>query len=75
MKRTEIKDLKSKNLKDLVKKIQELKKELAEILIEKSLGKLKNVHKVHSKKKEIAQTLTFVTQKKFESLAVKTEKS
>lgn len=74
MKRTELKDLKSKNLKDLIPKIHELRKELAETLIEKSLGKLKNTNKIRTKRQEIAQALTFFAQKKFESQLLEANK-
>lgn len=73
MKRTEIKDLRAKDLKGLTAKVQELRVEMAAILIENSLGKLKDVHKVRAKRKEMAQVLTFAAQNRFES-QLKTEK-
>lgn len=74
MKRTETKDLKSKSMTDLITKVHQLKKEQAEMLIEASLGKLKNVHKVRAKKKEIAQALTFLALKNFEQQSQKARK-
>ena len=66
MKKSELTDLKSKNLKDLVKKGEDLKKEIVELMLEKSQAKLKNVHKILSKRKEIAQVLTLINRKKYE---------
>lgn len=73
MKRTELKVINTKNLKDLNNKTDQLRKELVEIMIEKSLGKLKNVHKSRSKRKEIAQILTFTTQKNYELVKSKVD--
>lgn len=67
MKKSDIKDLKSKPIYDLVKKVQDQRKELADILLEKSVGKPKNVHETQLKRKEIAQILTILNQKKFEA--------
>lgn len=75
MKKTEIKDLKLKNLNDLKNKTNQLRIDLTEIMIEKSLGKLKDAHKARAKRKEIAQVLTFVAQKKLESQLLNSEKS
>ena len=72
MKRTELKEIKTKNINDLKSKIEQLRKELAEISIEKSLGKLKDVHSSRTKRKGIAQILTIITQKEFEFKKVNT---
>lgn len=71
MKKTELKEIKSKNLTDLKNKTQQLRTELVQIMIEKSLGKLKDVHKFRSKRKEIAQILTFLTQKNYAAAKLK----
>lgn len=75
MKNSELKDLKSKTVKDLIQKTKDLKKEIVELMMEKSQAKLKNVHKILAKRREIAITLTLINLKKFESKIVKTEKS
>ena len=75
MKKSEFKNIKAKSINDLKDKTHMLRIELVEIMVEKSLGKLKDVHKSRAKRKEIAQILTFLSQKKFESEKLKLHES
>lgn len=74
MNSSELKDLKSKNMKDLVQKAKDLKKEIVGLMMEKSQAKLKNVHKIRSLRRKIARTLTLINLKKYETQITKVEK-
>ena len=63
MKKQQLKDLRSKSLKDLTASLSALKKEVANMKINHQLGKLKNVRSISGKKRDIAQTLTLINQK------------
>lgn len=66
MKKKDLEQLKKQDVKALKKKIADLKKEAANIKIDLSMGKVKNVHTLLQKKKEVAKTMTIL---KLKSLA------
>jgi ribosomal protein L29 len=63
MKKKDLDQLKNQDIKILKKKIADLKKEAATFKIEISLGKIKNVHSILQKKKEIAKVMTVLNLK------------
>ncbi len=63
MKKKELTEMKSKQIKDVLAKVRDLEKEKVNFQIELSMGKTKNVHGVAGIKKTIAQTLTIARQK------------
>ena len=63
MKNKDFNELKTKSIKDIKKKIAELEKEKEDTKIELSLGKIKNVHIINQKKKDIAKAKTLLTLK------------
>lgn len=67
MKKTELNDLKKKSPQELAKTIQELKKELTNLFLEQSTGKLKDLHKIRIKKRSIARVLTLFRLKSLET--------
>lgn len=76
MKNTELKDLAKKSAQELTKTVQELKKDLTNLLLEQSTGKLKDLHKIRIKKRSIAQVLTLLRLESLESgEIVKTDKN
>lgn len=58
MKKKDLQDLKTKNVKDLRNKIADLEKQKTNSLLELKMGKVKNVHTVKKTKKDIAQAKT-----------------
>jgi len=63
MKKKDLTEIKSKQIKEIMAKVRDLEKEKVNFQIELSMGKTKNVHGVAGIKKTIAQTLTIVRQK------------
>ncbi len=61
MKRKDLNNLKTKELKDLRKLLKDSKKELTKAKIELKMGNVKNVHEVKNKRKNIASILTFMS--------------
>ena len=66
MKKSDFKQLKTRNKKELIKKILEEKKKLTNLLIEQSMSKIKNPHKISFKRKDIAQIMTILKLKEIE---------
>lgn len=66
MKRKDLSDLKLKTTKDLANKIKELRVGLTNLTLEHKMGKIKNVHEIKSKKRDIAKILTIMKLKSFE---------
>lgn len=66
MKKRDFNDLKNKSTKDLAKKVQDLKRELTEAILELKMGKTKNVHEANAKRKDIAKIKTLLKLKCFE---------
>lgn len=63
MKMKDLVELKNKDKKELERKIKEMEKSLVETRLELKLGKIKNVHEVNKKRKELAQALTILSLK------------
>jgi len=63
MKKKDLNELKTKNIKDLIKKLNELRKELVQTKIESKMDKIKNIHSVSQKKRDIAQVTTIINLK------------
>lgn len=68
MKKREIKELRSKNLKELTQSLKNLKSELAKIIIERNARRLKNTALVRGKKKDVARILTVIREKELEKV-------
>lgn len=66
MKKSDFQQLKTKSKNELVKKLFEEKKGLTNLLMEQSMGKLKNLHKVGALKRDIAKISTIIKLKEFE---------
>lgn len=60
MKKKDLVDLKNKNKTELKSKVADMRKVLVETGLELKLGRVKNVHEFNKKRKELAQTLTFL---------------
>lgn len=73
MKKKDLNELKIKTNKDLVNKVHDLKRELTTSTLELKMGKIKNVHEVRSKKKDIATILTIMKLKSYEAVKVSEE--
>lgn len=71
MKKKDLENLKLKSILDLRKEITSLKKDEAVFKIDLAMGKVKNVHTLSQKKRDIAQVATILT---FKSQAVSTRK-
>lgn len=63
MKRKELDELKTKSPEQLAKLVADLEKEKANLRLELAQGKLKNVHVLSKKKKDIARTMTILRTK------------
>jgi len=68
MKKKDLNELKTKTNKDLAKKVIDLERELTAATLELKMGKVKNVHVVRSKKKDIAAILTIMKLKSYETV-------
>ncbi len=60
MKKREIAELKSKKIEELNAKMDQLKNEIVTNLLELKMGKLKNVHLINKKKKDVARLKTII---------------
>lgn len=63
MKRTELTQIKGLSNKELMEKVKVIKKEVADMIIDKNMKKLKDIKTISKKRKELAQTLTILRQK------------
>lgn len=63
MKRNDLNEVKKQDLKGLDSKLNDLRSELIDLTMQKTLGKLTNLGQVKSKRREIAQVLTVLRQK------------
>jgi|YNPMSStandDraft_1061717.scaffolds.fasta_scaffold34878_4 ribosomal protein L29 len=57
------KDLRSKTILELSKMADDLRKKISQLMIEKSLNKLKNPSMLKLLKKDLARTLTIINEK------------
>lgn len=63
MKSKDKKSTQELSLENLHKRLDELKKEHLDLLLQQKIRKIKNVHIVNQKRKEIAQIKTFINMK------------
>ena len=63
MKRVEFKELKNQDLKQLMQKLRQAKKDYDEALMDKNMKKLKDVRAASKKRKDIARMETLIRQK------------
>ena len=71
MKRKDLVDLKTKEVKDLNKILGDKKAELEKIMVNVSVGKEKNLKKAKNLRRDISQTLTIVREKEIRKKEVK----
>lgn len=72
MKRTEFFKVKELSIKELIDKVRQLKKEVADLMIDQNMKKLKDPKAVFKKRKDLAKVLTVLRQKQLlEQLEVK----
>ena len=76
MKRQEFVQIKGLDLKELKIKVGTLREEIANLILDKNMKKLKDLKTISKKKKELAQILTVIRQKELlEELETKTIKT
>lgn len=63
MKKTEGTQNKGLDIKESKQKVSALRKEIAELVLDKNMKKLKDIKMISKKKKELAQVLTLMKQK------------
>ncbi len=63
MKRNEFVQIKQLNIKELTQKVDLLKREIADLTLDKNMKKLKDLKMISKKRKDLAQILTLVRQK------------
>lgn len=63
MKKKDLTQIKGLSAKELIEKSQQLKKEIANLLVDKNMKKLKDTKKYFKVRKDLAQTLTILNQK------------
>lgn len=63
MKKNELTTVKNLDISQLKEKAKALKKEIADLTLDKNMKKLKDLRMVSKKRKEIAQLLTLIKQK------------
>ncbi len=64
MKKNEFVAIKGIDLKELKEKLKALKKEIADLHLDKNMKKLKDLKSISKKRKDLAQVLTVLNQKK-----------
>lgn len=64
MKKSDLQQLRGLDLNSLVKLAEEKKSALLKLRIDLTMGKLKNIAQIRKLKKEIAQILTIINEKK-----------
>lgn len=63
MKKNELKQLAAFSTKELVEKAKQLKKEIANLTLDKNMKKLKDTKSIFKKRKDLARVLTVLKQK------------
>ncbi len=63
MKKNTLNEIKNMDIKAIVQKLKEAKKELVDLLLDKNMGKLKDLKAVYKKRKDVARMLTVLQQK------------
>ena len=67
MKRKDIKNLHTKTVDELQKNLEDLKNDVAQLKVDRTVGKVKNVNEEKMKRKDIARIYTVLTEKKEEN--------
>ncbi len=63
MKKNDFAEIKGLDIKTLLQKAKNLRVEIADIILDKNMNKLKNLKSIDNKKKDLAQVLTVLRQK------------
>ena len=63
MKKNDLKEVKTLDIKELKVRVVKLKVEVADLTLDKNMKKLKNIKEVVHKRKDLAQVLTVLRQK------------
>jgi ribosomal protein L29 len=63
MKKTELNEVKNMDIKALIERSRNLKKEVLDLVIDKNLGKIADLKSISKKRDELAQVLTVLRQK------------
>ena len=63
MKKTELNEVKNMDIKTLIERSRNLKKEVLDLVIDKNLGKIADLKSIAKKRDELAQILTVLRQK------------
>ena len=63
MKKNDLTEIKSFDTKTLIEKAKNIKKEIADLIMDKNMSKLKDLKVIGKKRKDLAQTLTILKQK------------
>lgn len=75
MKKNEFMQIKGSDLKELKSKIRDLRSEIANLILDKNMNKLKDVKMISKKKKDLARILTVMRQKELlQELELKVQK-
>ena len=63
MKKNEFSQVKGLSVKELIDKTKQIKKEIADLTLDKNMNKLKNLKTISKKRKDLARVLTVIKQK------------
>lgn len=63
MKRNDLIEIKKLDQKALIDKVRSLQGEIADLIVDKNMSKLKDIRAVYKKRKDLAQVLTVLRQK------------
>lgn len=63
MKKNEFSQVKGLSIKELIDKTKQIKKEIADLTLDKNMNKLKNLKTISKKRKDLARVLTVIKQK------------
>lgn len=76
MRRNDLLKIKQLDQKELIDKVRNLQSDIADLIVDKNMGKLKDVRTVYKKRKNLAQVLTVLRQKQLlQELEARVEKS
>lgn len=63
MKKQELVQIKALDVKELKEKVKTFRKEIADLVLDKNMNKLKDLKMIYKKRKDLAQILTIMRQK------------
>ncbi|TSC87344.1 MAG: Uncharacterized protein G01um10147_665 [Microgenomates group bacterium Gr01-1014_7] len=63
MKKNEFNQIKGLSIKELIDKTKQIRKEIADLTLDKNMNKLKDLKAISKKRKDLAQVLTVIKQK------------